>query len=102
MIRLFPKVIRKQKKHFFSNFIILFSLGKKSSSSPNDRRKTTITGISRRRPTVDYDSFDHAHSAPTSPNLSHSSRQRLSKNPIHIDNVIIFIHFQNFDHSLRV
>jgi len=59
-------------------------LVKKSNQNFNDRRKTTITGISKRRPTVEYDSIEHAQSAPSSPNLA---RQRSNNNHIAMDQI---------------
>lgn len=67
----------------------IVSKGKKPNSNSNDRRKMTITGVSRRHSTMEYDSFEHAHSAsaPTSPNLSHIGRQRSTTNQVHIDHI---------------
>jgi hypothetical protein len=62
-------------------------LVKKSNQNFNDRRKTTITGITKRRPTVEYDSIEHAQSAPSSPNLSHIARQRSTNNHIPMDRI---------------
>jgi len=67
---------------------------KKSNQNFNDRRKTTITGISRRRPTIDYDSIEHAQSAPSSPNLSYLARQKSNNNHIPMDQIdVVRINF---------
>jgi hypothetical protein len=62
-------------------------VGKKSNVDFNDRRQTTITGISRRRPTIDSDSMEHAQSAPSSPNLSHVARRRTEQNYIPMNRI---------------
>ncbi|CAF2627074.1 unnamed protein product [Rotaria sp. Silwood2] len=54
----------------------------KSNKKPMDRRKTTITGISRRRPTIEYDRIERTRSAPPSPALNHNVTQRSSHNRI--------------------
>ncbi len=59
----------------------------KKSNQNFDRRKTTVTGISRRRPSIDYNSIEHAQSAPSSPNLSHLARQRSNNNHIAMDQI---------------
>ena len=53
----------------------------------SDRRKTTITKISRRASTIDPDYIDHAQSAPSSPAMSNHARLRSSHTPIPIDQI---------------
>jgi translation elongation factor EF-Tu-like GTPase len=65
--------------------LFLLILGGKKLPNFNDQRKTTITGISRRRPTIDQDSIEHAQSAPTSPALLRTVKHRSSHNYIIMD-----------------
>ncbi|CAF0909662.1 unnamed protein product [Adineta steineri] len=49
----------------------------KSNRKTGDQQKTAIAGISKRKPNIDNDLFNRSYSAPSSPALSHHSKQRL-------------------------
>jgi len=77
------KCIDNKKQNLIKIFSFFMIVVKKSNQN-FDRRKTTVTGISRRRPTIDYNSIEHAQSAPSSPNLA---RQRSNNNHIAMDQI---------------
>jgi hypothetical protein len=55
-----------------------------NNSKQIDRRKTTVTGVSRRYPALDPDSLEQTRSAPASPALHHV-RQKTIYNQTSID-----------------
>ena len=76
-------------------FLFEMIVGKKGQESANDRRKTTITGVSRRRSTPDdYHSMEHAQSAPSSPNLTRGARERSNRNYIDTDRMDVVREFE--------
>ncbi|CAF1100003.1 unnamed protein product [Rotaria sordida] len=58
------------------------TITQKSNKKSIDQRKTTITGISRRHSTMEYDPVERTRSAPPSPALNHNFKQRSSHNRI--------------------
>lgn len=76
------------------SFLFEMIVGKKGQESASDRRKTTITGVSRRRSTPDYHSMEHAQSAPSSPDLTRAARQRSNRSYIDTDRMDVVREFE--------
>ncbi|CAF3899490.1 unnamed protein product [Rotaria sp. Silwood2] len=72
---------------------------KKLHSKSNDRRKTTITRVSRRQPSDDHDSIGYVQSAPSSPALLRSSGQRSKHNHSPTDQLNVETKSISSDHS---
>ena len=62
-----------------------------------DRRKTTITKVSRRRSTIEHDFIQETRSAPSSPALNHITKRKLAYNKASLD-PIENVCFTNIDH----
>lgn len=59
-----------------------------SSSKIDNERKTTITGVSNRRSTIDADFIEQTRSAPVSPALNRSIKQRSIHRRIPLDTLV--------------